>query len=56
MKKETVLKKPEPETCWKCKKPKPIHLVLVNEKTGEKQLLCKEHANEWNESDEPWPP
>ncbi|GAG94923.1 unnamed protein product [marine sediment metagenome] len=49
------MKKPEPETCYKCGKPKPITLELINEKTGEKQPLCKECSNEWNESDKDWP-
>jgi protein-arginine kinase activator protein McsA len=47
---------PEPELCWKCKQPKPIHLVLRNDNTEEKRPLCKKCADEWAESEEPWPP
>lgn len=47
---------PEPEICWKCKQPKPIHLELRNEKTGETRFYCREDAYEWAESNEPWPP
>jgi len=44
------------EVCADCGQPKPIALILRNEKTGEDKPLCRICANRWLLSDEEWPP
>jgi len=45
----------EQEICSDCGQPKPIKLVLRNERTGQDSLLCRECGNAWLDSDKQWP-
>ncbi|MBA7637512.1 hypothetical protein ES703_45157 [subsurface metagenome] len=47
---------PEPELCYHCGEAKRIVMELKNQETGERRFYCQEGADEWCESDKPWPP